>query len=284
MHNSRLHWNLLNTALAIARTGSLSKAAKSLSINQSTVSRHLLALEAQIGTLLFHRSKTSMLLTEAGQIIVGQAEVMESAALAALERTGNRKSEVEGLIRYVAVPWVTSNLIAPRLIHFWNQNPNVEIQAASDARERFLDRNEVDVSVRFDPHPGRNIDKFPAATITSSVYAKKDLDPGRLPWMGFREDERHTLVETWLIEAAAGTTIRFWANDAGVLRQAVRSGAGKALLPDILAADDPDLVRISGVEVTRTLWIQVLPGIRQLKRIAQFIDWLREEFKRLPAQ
>lgn len=282
MHSKRLDWNHLQTALAIARTGNLSKAANALGINQSTASRHLLALEDHVGLPLFHRAKTAMQITEAGSIIVAEAEVMETALLTAFERTGNRQSGVEGLIRYVAVPWVTSYVITPRLVEFWNRFPHVEIQAIGDPRDRFLDKSEADLSLRFDTHPSPNIDKIPAAEIAYSVYARQDLDPDRLPWMGFREDEYRTLVETWLLEAAVGTTIRFWANDAGILRQAVIAGAGKALLPDFLAAGDPKLMRISDISVSRTLWIQVLPQMRRLKRISEFVEWLCEELKRTP--
>lgn len=283
MHKNRLDWNHLQTALTIARTGNLSKAAKALGINQSTVSRHLMSLEEQVGLPLFHRSKTAMQITEAGSIIVAEAEMMESALITAFERTGNRRSDVTGLIRYVAVPWVASYVITPRLVEFWSRFPNVEIQAIGDPRDRFLDKSEADLSLRFDTHPSPNIDKIPAAEIAYSVYARKDLDPGGLAWMGFREDEYRTLVEAWLIEAAAGTVVRFWANDAGILRQAALAGAGKALLPDFLAAGDPRLVRVLDISVTRTLWIQVLPQMRRLKRISEFIDWLRDEFKRDPS-
>jgi DNA-binding transcriptional LysR family regulator len=282
MHENRLDWNHLQTALNIARTGNLSKAAKALGINQSTASRHLMSLEDQVGLPLFHRSKTAMQITEAGSIIVAEAEVMESALLTAIERTGNRRSDVKGLIRYVAIPWVTSYLITPRLVEFWNRFPHVEIQAIGDPRERFLDKSEADLSLRFDTHTSPNIDKIPAAEIAYSVYASRDLDPDRLPWMGFREDEYRTVVETWLLKATAGTTVRFWANDAGILRQAALAGAGKALLPDFLAAGDPQLVRVSDINLTRTLWIQVLPQMRRLKRISEFVDWLRYELKRVP--
>ena len=242
-----------------------------------------MALEDQVGLPLFHRSKTAMQITEAGSIIVAEAEVMESALLTAFERTGNRRSDVEGLIRYVAVPWVVSYVITPRLTQFWDHFPHVEIQAIGDSRERFLDKNEVDLSLRFDTHPSPNIDKIPAAEIAYSVYARRDIDPERLPWLGFREDDYRTLVETWLLEAAAGTTVRFWANDAGILRQAVLTGAGKALLPDFLGAGDPRLVRVSDISLTRTMWIQVLPQSRRLKRISEFIEWLSDEFERVPS-
>jgi len=58
-----LNWDDLKILLAVARAGSLSRAAVQLGLGQSTVSRRLSGLEATLGTKLFKRSKTGLVLT-----------------------------------------------------------------------------------------------------------------------------------------------------------------------------------------------------------------------------
>lgn len=274
MHYNRSDWNHFRTALAVARAGNLSKAAKALDINQSTASRHLFALENDLGTKLFLRSRTSVEVTEAGRLVVAEAEAMESAMLNAFDNVGRVEAQVSGLVRFVAVPWIGHSLIAPRLPAFWAHYPAIEVQAIADTRERMLDRGEVDLSLRFDTHPHDAVEKVAVGRVVSSVYFEAGRDPSSLPWMGFRENDLRTEVESWLIEASKGKPVRFWANDAGSLHQAVRAGAGKALLPDFLGARDPLLARLPNTEVVRTLWLQVLPEVRRLKRVSAFIDWI----------
>ncbi|NUO98766.1 MAG: LysR family transcriptional regulator [Nonomuraea sp.] len=69
-------------AMAIARAGSLRRAAAALHIAQPTLSEQLRALEKEIGVELFSRSSSGVQLTEAGEAFLAQATV----ALDAYER------------------------------------------------------------------------------------------------------------------------------------------------------------------------------------------------------
>ncbi|WP_327086628.1 LysR family transcriptional regulator [Nonomuraea sp. NBC_01738] len=66
-------------AIAIARAGSLRRAAHVLRIAQPTLSEQLKALEKEIGVELFTRSSTGVRLTEAGEVFLAQATVAVDA-------------------------------------------------------------------------------------------------------------------------------------------------------------------------------------------------------------
>ncbi|MGH1538893.1 MAG: LysR family transcriptional regulator [Arenicella sp.] len=66
----------LHTFLAIAETGSLVKASERLFVSQSTVTSRLQSLEADVGQTLFHRKKSGVTLTVAGQKLKRYAEAM----------------------------------------------------------------------------------------------------------------------------------------------------------------------------------------------------------------
>ncbi|MDX1576662.1 MAG: LysR family transcriptional regulator, partial [Kiloniellales bacterium] len=61
-----LDWDDLRIALAVAETGSLSAAARSLGLSHSTVLRRLSAFEAKIGVRLFERQPRGYAPTAAG--------------------------------------------------------------------------------------------------------------------------------------------------------------------------------------------------------------------------
>jgi DNA-binding transcriptional LysR family regulator len=69
LHQLRIFW-------AVARSETLTKAAKQFGMAQPSLSQQLGKLEANIGTLLFHRRSNEMVLTEAGQFLLPRAESM----------------------------------------------------------------------------------------------------------------------------------------------------------------------------------------------------------------
>ena len=69
----------IELALAIAREGSITKAAESLFISQPNASSLLIKLEAEIGYHIFHRGIGGMLLTDKGKVFLEQALQIEQA-------------------------------------------------------------------------------------------------------------------------------------------------------------------------------------------------------------
>ncbi|WP_433439377.1 LysR family transcriptional regulator [Nonomuraea sp. CA-141351] len=94
-------------AMAIARAGSLRRAAAALHIAQPTLSEQLRALEKEIGVELFSRSSSGVQLTEAGEAFLAQATVAVEAfdrAVAAARCTAQsaRLGVADGLADVVA--------------------------------------------------------------------------------------------------------------------------------------------------------------------------------------
>ena len=74
------------------------------------------------------------------------------------------------------------------------------------------------------------------------------------------------------------------ANDASFVLQAIRTGVGKGIVPDFLAAGKSDITRISGKqpEFVRTLKLLHQPDMRKLARIEAVVTWLLDVFGSLP--
>ena len=92
-----MNWNDLKIVLAIVRGGSFSAAARTLSINQTTVRRRLSALEERLGAALFLRSGSSFYPTQTGEALIRRAERIESEALALLDEVGAAAQQPQGM-------------------------------------------------------------------------------------------------------------------------------------------------------------------------------------------
>ena len=65
-----MDFRLLEYIVKIAEENNITKASEKLFISQSALNQQLLKLEQELGTRLFHRSRTNWHLTEAGKIYV----------------------------------------------------------------------------------------------------------------------------------------------------------------------------------------------------------------------
>ena len=74
-------WDDVRFFLAVARTGSLSSAARALGVGHVTVGRRITALERRLGVTLLNRTPDGFATTSAGDAILRQCAAMESAAV-----------------------------------------------------------------------------------------------------------------------------------------------------------------------------------------------------------
>src|SRR6187402_352072 len=107
-----MEWDGLRCFLAVARAGSATQAAKRLGVDQTTVSRRLAALEAELGGVLFYRTSGRYQLTDLGRTAFAQAEVMERAALSVLARS-QAGSTPSGRVRLALLDEIASHWLAP---------------------------------------------------------------------------------------------------------------------------------------------------------------------------
>ena len=90
-----LHSRLLTYVDEVARTGSIRKAASHLNVAASAISRQILALETELGTPIFQRLPRKLILTAAGEVLVGHIR----QTLKELTRAQSKIEELKGLRR-----------------------------------------------------------------------------------------------------------------------------------------------------------------------------------------
>lgn len=145
---STVGWELYRSFLGVLDEGSLSGAARALDITQPTVGRHVGALEAALKVVLFTRSQTGFLPTEAARSLAPYARAMAAAA-AALERAAEGQGAgVAGTVRVTASEMLGVEVLPPILARLQDEHPGLRIELSLSDRVQNLLARESDIAVR----------------------------------------------------------------------------------------------------------------------------------------
>ncbi|MFD9704355.1 LysR family transcriptional regulator [Lentzea sp. NPDC059081] len=244
----------LRTFRAVARTLNLTKAAAELHYAQSSVTEQIQTLEAELGTLLFDRTRRKLSLTPAGERLVGYADqvlVLVEEAKAAVE---DDLVEPSGPLVIGALETLCSHRVPELFADYRGRWPKVRISLKEGGRGELysaVQRGEMDVCFTFgdapdDPEltsetlatdqlmiitpPGH-----PLAALTE--VRVRDLDGvGFLatpPGCGFRA----MLDQSLLNAGPQGPVIDAEVGSLAALCRCVTSGVGCGLVPEIAARD-----------------------------------------------
>lgn len=128
---------LMVTFARVVDAGSFAAAARALGVNTSVTSKHVSALEAELGAKLLIRGTRRLELTEAGAAYVRHCarvvEEVEHARQAVVEM----QSTPRGRLRVSAPPGLIAGLVVPWLPEFRQRFPLIELDVS--ASNRFVD-------------------------------------------------------------------------------------------------------------------------------------------------
>ncbi|MCA0305359.1 MAG: LysR family transcriptional regulator [Proteobacteria bacterium] len=281
------NWDDLRVFLALAREGTHSTAARALGVSHPTVARRIQALEKQIGARLFERLADRFVPTAAGEELLADTEAMERAALSIHRRSAGLSDTVRGVVRMSAGE-VMASWIARHLPELRSKLREIEFEVISSHTLANLSRREADLLIR-EQVPGlagivtRRLGRLAYAVYVARGHALRQANPAALVdqcWIGFDDDHAYMPGQHWLQERL-GRRPDIRVNNWLILQEAVRSGAGVALLPCCLGDGDPAVRRVGPVsDVHADQWLLVHRDLRALPRVRAVMDALVELFQR----
>lgn len=279
-----MNWDDLKIMLAVARSGSLTRAAVVLGMDQSTVSRRLTAIEADLGSTLFVRSKTGIAPTELGERVMTHAADIERRVDRLVEDATATESAVVGTLRVLSNAWILNRLIDEGLRSFLDAHPKLRLRLLTNPPEVRM-RGDATISLWFERAPEHGEFAIKLGDVPFDVFAPKGIDPDTLDWVSFFDEDapRRAPVRNWEKIRKSGDVLRLTATDASLLQTSVQRGVGKGILPLCLAVDDPALERIETDRgrFLRTLHLHAHPDTVQSLRVQKTIRWLRDNFERI---
>lgn len=241
---TEVDWQDIRVFLALGRHGSLSGAARALSVNHATIARRIQSLEATLGEKLVERRPEGYILTAAGTRALAAAGDMEAAAQT-LGR-GGEDGSLKGLVRVNAPPALSQGFLIARLATLPTLHPGLDIDVATDLRSISLERREADIAIRL----GRPMDgDFIARRLGTMAYGFygtpaicERVEDGADPvFVGFDEVNADIPEAAWLARAHPAARVAFRANNHVSQATAAHAGAGLALLPHYIGRKEPGL-------------------------------------------
>lgn len=148
----------LNALLVFAKVvegGSFSEAARRLQLPVSTVSRRITDLEEQLGLRLLERSTRSLRLTPVGAEVYEHAQHGADLSEAVDAVVSNHHDTVSGTLRLAAPPSISDSLLAPLIVGFQANYPEVRVQVF--VTERPIDHISEAVDLVFRVGPGGDV-------------------------------------------------------------------------------------------------------------------------------
>ena len=254
---STIGWELYRTFLGVLDEGSLSGAARALGITQPTVGRHVAALEQALGIVLFTRSQTGLLPTDAAQSLRPYAEAMQSTA-AALERAAGGQAGgdvVKGTVRISCADVIGIEVLPPILAGLHEAHPQLKVELVLTDKLQDLLRREADIAVRMVQPKQEQLVARHVGDIELGLHAHRDYlerrgTPRRPEDLAGHATIGYDQPSAWVRQAEKALpglrrelfTLR---SDSNVAQLAlIRAGAGIGMCQVPLAQRDGNLVRL----------------------------------------
>jgi len=245
--------------LAVARHGSLSAAARALSVNHATIARRLHALEADLGEKLLERRPEGYVLTAAGGYALEAASEMERAADALTRGSGD--GAPAGLVRVNAPPALAAAFLTAGLAGIASRHTALDIDLATSLRSVSLERHEADIAIRVGRPEDGDVIARQLGSIGYGYYGTEGAcgrwDAKAPVFVGFDEADAHLPEALWLSRHFPRARLAFRASNQHAQAIAARSGVGIALLPHYIGRAEPSLrpCAIGPVPVPRDVYL-----------------------------
>lgn len=236
--------------VGVAEFGSVSRAAQALAISQSAVTEAVKDLEQRLGVKLFERRRRGLETTYQGHIFLRHAKAI-LAEVSNAETVFDSTPVPQGTRLNVGVTSMTAGYVLSDLLaRFRRAGPGIEVNAIEDTGEyleHLIVGGEIDIAVMVVSNL-RNRDALQSEILVVSPFrlwlpighrlsAVESISPEDLrgePQILLDVDEMQ--AETLRLTSAyrANMKIAFRTRSVEAVRSLVASGAGVALLPDLV--------------------------------------------------
>lgn len=270
-----MNFEQLQSFVTVAQTAHFTRAAEQLHLAQPTLSRQIASLEAELGSILFHRARGNITLTAAGETLLPVASRM----LADAQQLRIQMQELAGLqrgrVRLGAPPSMCISVVAEAVGPYHHAYPGVEMylrEAGSHHLLKELVGGTLDLALvvasDHDPASLESLVHTPVLVEELVVIASDTAhfanasdqltlhQLAELPQIVFSEsyDLRATTMEAYQRHGLTPNVVLEGAEMDAVLRF-VEYGLGVAVVPATVLLDRPRLLsrRLTEPSLTRTI-------------------------------
>lgn len=301
MDKSAVTLERMRSFVRVAERGSFSAVAREQGVGQSTVTRHIMELEAGLGATLLNRTTRQVTLTAEGARYLNDASAILRLIDEAADGVRNASDRLSGGIRVSSTAALGVRHVAKALFAFQDQHPGVGIDLSlSDVRIDLV-REAVDIAIRLgalsDSTMHRKaIGQSQRILAASRAYLEEHGRPQRPEDLLGRQIIRMSNVggsEILSLQRSSQKPIsipvdgRLLVDHGLAAREALIEGRGIAathvwLVDDLLESGAIEQVLPAYALEPVPLSILFLPGRARIKRVRALIDVLSDVLTKLP--
>ena len=281
-----VNWDDLRLFLAVARTGSISGAAKMLNVQHSTVSRRMRKLEENLGARLIERKNSGYELTHAGDDVKQSALRIETEMLYVDSAVMNKDSSLAGSLKITAINNMASTVLMPMFAAFSKAYPLVDLHIMVSNIDSSLSQREADIAIRLTNSPTDTLIGKRLITVASTIYGNREylnqlretnLEP---KWIGVDCCPFH---KSWTKHACGEQPHHFFSDDTLLTLSAIKQGLGVSYLPCFMGDADTELARYSAPDPAHNLglWLLLHPDLKHTARVIAFRTHMLESIKQI---
>ncbi|MEX3070638.1 LysR family transcriptional regulator [Vibrio alginolyticus] len=288
--------------VAIAETGSVSAAASTIFISQSTLTTAMKQLEDDLGVTLFVRHSKGMELTDSGHQFLRQAYLVMSAVENARRSLQQPKEEVTGVLNIGVTSLVAGYYLADLLSRFQHNYYKVQVRIVEDELdfiEHLLVSGELDVAVIMLSNL-ENRSALNTEVLTYSSYhiwlspdhrllQEESLSMAMIleePQILLTNDGMEKNIRTFWDQASITPNIAMKSRSVEAVRSLVSAGLGVAVMPEMtyrpwsVEGDSIEAKRILDVSSTLDVGLAWRRGGVRNTLVDKFVDVARKAIRK----
>ena len=261
----------ISVLAAVVQTRSFARAADTLGITASGVSRAVARLEARVGIRLFDRTTRSVALTDEGRRFYEQVAPLLAGIEDAASTASGSSGVVRGRLRVDIDPYFSRMILSSHIGGFLRQHPELTLELITREHVGDLVADGIDVAMRFGEPPAgtliaRKLLETRVLTVASPAYLKKHGRPKHPA-----ELQHHSCIQ--FIDPRSGHLFE-WEFHAGKKVLPVQT-SGALVLTDVGTMINEC---VAGTGIAQVLGIGVQPLLESGRLIELFPDWPGETF------
>jgi len=283
-------WNHTRAFLVTAEEGTLSAAAKALGMTQPTLSRQVVALEAELEVTLFERVGQRLVLTDSGAGLLEHARSMSNQAMLFSLAASGQSQQIEGLV-VVSVGELDALFRLPQIIaKLRREEPGISVEIIVTNEPSDLKRREADIAIRnFRPTQNdliakklgnENIWLYGTPGYLEKIPKVKNIEFTDIQIIGFDQSDSISELlnkQGWQLSKHNFQVITSF---QPLQLELCKEGLGAIFFPEDLGDKEPDLARAfepMGPVMQLPVWLVCHQELRTSRRVRRVFDFIAKE-------
>lgn len=266
-----MEYRYLKAFLLTAQYGSFSKAAESLRVAQSAVSRQIKLLEETMGQELIVRSSKKVLLTNKGRELFVAVQNFDKSAMAIFEKSDNRPVNI-GVLHGLLETWLTP--ILAKYYKKYTRNITIHVDTPGNLKKA-IGEGVFDIVFTTENIQSELISSLNLFDEHLILISKKEINVKKLheyPWVVYNENDN-----LFKISKKSGSPV-IMVDSITTIVNLVRNNTGIAVVPDHVLKKGDNIFTYEVPELPKseifmvTLNFKVMPA-----HIQEIVSIIKEE-------